>query len=110
MSLTVTTDPAFAADVLVRATPVLVDFTAEGCASCTMVTPILEQLAAEQSGRLSVLAIDVDENPITADHYDVRATPTLALFVGGREVTRIVGVKPGELIMRELEPHLPSAG
>ena len=109
MSLAVTTDPAFAADVLVRTTPVLVDFTAEGCPSCTMVTPILEQIAAEQRERLSVLAIDVDENPITADHYDVRATPTLALFVAGRLVTRIVGVKPGELIMRELEPHLPGA-
>jgi thioredoxin 1 len=106
MSLTITTDASFAADVLASTTPVLVDFTADWCPPCHMVTPVLEQIASEQAGRLRVVSIDVDENPVTAGHYGVMSMPTLALFVRGQIVAQMVGAKPQIMIMRELEPHL----
>ncbi|MFC7449290.1 thioredoxin family protein [Rhodococcus daqingensis] len=109
MSLATTTDAAFAADVLSSATPVLVEFGAQRCGPCKMVGPVLEQIADDESGRLAVVAIDVDENPATVREYQVMGTPTMALFVGGELVTRVVGAKPRAAIMRALEPHLPGA-
>ena len=108
MSLPVTTDTAFAADVLSSPVPILVDFTADWCPPCKMVEPVLEQIATEESARLKVISIDVDENPVTAGHYGVMSMPTLALFVGGQIVVQMVGAKPRQMIMRQLEPHLPA--
>jgi thioredoxin 1 len=106
MSLDITTDAAFAADVLASRTPVLVDFTADWCPPCHMVAPVLEQIATEEAGRLKVISIDVDENPVTASHYGIQSMPTLALFVDGQVVAQSVGAKPRVAIMRQLEPHL----
>ncbi|MFD4181670.1 thioredoxin [Rhodococcus sp. NPDC058514] len=109
MSLVTTTDAAFAADVLSSGTPVLVEFGAAWCGPCKMVAPVLEQIAADEAGRLAVVAIDVDENPATAKEYQVKGMPTMALFVGGELVTTVVGAKPRAAIMRALEPHLSEA-
>lgn len=103
---TTTTDATFAADVLDSPIPVLVDFTATWCGPCKMVAPVLEQIAAEQAGRLRVLSIDVDTDPETARTYQVMGMPTLALFVGGELVARILGARSGRMIMKEFEPHL----
>jgi thioredoxin len=106
MSLTITTDATFANDVLTAGTPVLVDFTADWCPPCKMVAPVLEQIAAEEAGRLRVVSLDVDENPATTLKYGVLSMPTLALFVDGEIVAQIIGARPRLAIMRELEPHL----
>jgi thioredoxin 1 len=107
MSLTATTDATFAADVLAAETPVLVDFTAVWCPPCRMIKPVLERIAAEQAGRLRVVTLDVDENPITARTYQVLGMPTLALFVGGERVAGLAGACPQAAIMAAFEPHLP---
>ena len=104
-----TPDATFAADVLASATPVLVDFTAAWCPPCRMIAPVLARIAEEQAGRLRVVALDVDENPVTTRRYGVLGMPTLALFVGGELVTTVVGARPQALMMQALEPHLSAA-
>jgi thioredoxin len=103
-----TTDATFAADVLASPLPVLVEFTAAWCPPCHMIAPVLAQIAADEAHRLRVLAMDVDVNPVTTLAYGVLGMPTLALFVGGEIVVRMVGARPRTAIMRELEPHLAS--
>jgi thioredoxin 1 len=109
MSLAITTDAAFAEDVLASATPVLVDFTAAWCAPCRMVAPVLEHIAIDEAARLRVVSIDVDANPVTRQNYQIMSMPTLALFVAGEVVTQFVGAKPRTVIMQKLEPHLQPA-
>lgn len=106
MSLTMTTDATFAGDVLASPVPVLVEFTADWCPPCRMVAPVLEQIAADEKDRLRVVAIDVDANPDTTLKYQVMGMPTLALFVNGEIVYRILGARSRTAILRELEPHL----
>jgi thioredoxin 1 len=106
MSLPLTTDAEFATDVLASPIPVLVDFTADWCPPCKMVEPVLEQIAGTEAGRLRVISLDVDVNPVTVMAYGVLSMPTLALFVNGEIVAQLVGAKPRTMIMRELEPHL----
>jgi thioredoxin len=108
-TLPTTSDATFAADVLTGATPVLVEFTASWCPPCRMIAPVLAQIAVEQAGRLRVVAIDVDENPVTTRTYGVMGMPTLALFIGGEVVTTIVGARPQAMIMKALEPYLSPA-
>ncbi len=109
-TLPTTTDATFADDVLASPTPVLVDFTAAWCGPCRMIAPVLDRIAAENAGRLRVVALDVDANPATARRYDVLGMPTLALFVRGERVTTVVGAQPQVAIMKALEPHLAAAG
>lgn len=104
--LPATTDASFADDVLASTTPVLVDFTAAWCGPCRMVTPVLEQIAADEAARLRVVSLDVDANPQAARTYGILGMPTLLLFRDGDVVQRIVGAKPRGVILRELEPHL----
>jgi thioredoxin 1 len=106
MSLTMTTDAAFTDDVLASTVPVLVEFTADWCPPCRMVAPVMEQISADEKDRLRVLAIDVDTNPDTTLKYQVMGMPTLALFVNGEIVSRILGARSRTAILRELEPHL----
>lgn len=109
MSLRMTTTTTFAADVLTSDLPVLVDFTAAWCGPCRLVTPVLERLAEEQAGRLTVVSLDVDSDPEVSSAYAVMAMPTMALFVKGQVVAQIVGARSGRLILKELEPHLAPA-
>jgi thioredoxin 1 len=109
MSLPTTSDATFAHDVLSATTPVLLDFTATWCAPCRMIEPVLEQLAADEAGRVKVVSLDVDANPETARRYNVMGMPTLALFVGGEVVSQTVGARPRAAILREIEPHLVGA-
>jgi thioredoxin 1 len=104
-SITVT-DASFMADVLERATPVLVDFWAQWCGPCRAVAPVLEQIAAENLGRLIVAKLDVDANPLTVEQYQVVSIPTLIVFKGGRPVTRIVGARGKSALLSDLTAYL----
>jgi thioredoxin 1 len=96
------TDDSFAQDVLSSGTPVLVDFWATWCGPCKMVAPVLEEIASEKAGSLTVAKLDVDENPATARDFSVVSIPTMILFKDGQPVKRIVGAKGKAALLREL--------
>ena len=89
--------------------PVLVDLWAEWCGPCKQIAPILEELAIEKAGLLTIGKLDVDAHGDIAGQYEVMSIPTLLLFVNGEMVHRMVGAKPKSALLRELEEFLPSA-
>lgn len=96
------TDDSFSDDVLSSGNPVLVDFWATWCGPCKMVAPVLEEIASEKAGSLTVAKLDVDENPATARDFQVVSIPTMILFKDGQPVKRIVGAKGKAALLREL--------
>ena len=102
-SLTVpVTDDSFSDDVLSSSTPVLVDFWATWSGPCKMVAPVLEEIAGEKAGALTVAKLDVDANPGTARDFQVVSIPTMILFKDGAPVKRIIGAKGKAALLREL--------
>jgi len=84
-------DTTFETEVLRSHDPVLVDFWAEWCGPCKMIAPVLDEIAKEHEGKLTIAKLNVDENPAVARRYGVLSIPTLVLFVGGVEKQRVVG-------------------
>ena len=100
------TDATFAADVLGSDKPVLVDFWAEWCGPCRLVAPILEEIAGEHADSLTVVKLNVDENPRTAASCGITSIPTMAVFAGGEIVKTIVGAKPKQVLLQDLSAYL----
>lgn len=82
--------------------PVLVDFWAPWCMPCRMVSPILDEIATERQGSLTVAKLNIDENPSIAAQYGVMSIPTVIRFQGGEEIARVVGALPKAEITRRL--------
>lgn len=92
------TDASFETDVLKADGPVLVDYWAPWCGPCKMVAPILDELASEYQGRLTIVKVNVDENPATAQKFGVRGIPTLSLFKSGNvEATKVGALSKSQL-------------
>jgi thioredoxin 1 len=87
--------PTFEADVLNASEPVVVDFYADWCGPCRMMSPVVEQLAGEYAGKVTIGKLDVDVNQDIAIRYGVMGIPTLGLFRGGKLVDRLVGYPGG---------------
>jgi thioredoxin 1 len=87
------TDESFARDVVGSPLPVLVDYWAEWCPPCHMIAPVLDEMATEYAGRLTVAKLNTDENPRTVAAHHVLANPTLQVYRDGKVVGQIVGAR-----------------
>ena len=99
-------DKNFADEVLNADIPVLVDFWATWCGPCRSISPIIEELAKEFTGRVKVTKLNVDESPATPSQYGVRGIPTLILFKGGKIFEPIVGSVPKARLIAMIEKAL----
>jgi thioredoxin 1 len=103
------TDADFSKLVLESSLPALVDFWAPWCGPCRMVAPTVEELSSEYDGRVVVAKVNTDENQATPGKYGIMGIPTLIIFKGGKEVERLVGVRPKKAIAERLEAALKPA-
>jgi thioredoxin 1 len=103
--VTAVTNETFEQEVVQSPNPVLVDFYADWCGPCKTVGPIVEELAAEYEGRITVRKVDIDSNPELAHRYGVRSIPTLMVFNGGEAKDTIVGAVPKSRLSEFIDQH-----
>jgi len=99
-------DTTFEEKVINEKTPVLVDFWAPWCGPCRAVAPILDELAEEYKGKMTIARLNVDEAPQSASKYGISAIPTMLLFKDGKPVSQIVGFRPKPELKKALDETL----
>lgn len=102
-------DAEFEASVVQNRKPVIVDFWAEWCQPCKMLTPTMEEIATEYDDKIMVTKLNVDDNPATSTKFGIRGIPTLLFFKGGQVVQQIVGVKTKAEIKKIIEENFFAA-
>jgi len=100
------TDATFDEEIGAASEVVVVDFWAEWCGPCKMISPILEEIATEQHGKVKVAKLNVDDNPDAARRYEVMSIPTLLVFRDGQPVKRLIGAKGKGQLLEELNEFL----
>jgi len=101
-----TTDSGFDSDVLASDKPVLLDFWAEWCGPCKMIAPMLDEAADEYADKLSVVKINIDENPNTPQKFGIRSIPTLMIFKNGAPQAQKLGAMSKSQLVEFLESNL----
>ena len=105
-ALATLSDATFDEEIKGAEEPVLVDFWAEWCGPCKMITPILEEIATEHAGKLRIGKLNVDDNPDVARRFEVMAIPTLIVFKDGEPKKRLIGAKGKGQLLQELQEFL----
>ena len=100
------TTSSFKAAVASAKTPVLVDFWAPWCGPCKAIAPILDELATEYDGKLSIAKVNIDDNDTVAAEYGVRAIPTMIIFKGGKVAETLVGMMSKAALKAKLAAHM----
>jgi thioredoxin 1 len=100
------TDATFEADVLRSPTLTILDLWAEWCVPCKRIAPILDEIATQYVGKIKVVKLDVDTNPVTPGKFGVSSIPTLLVFKGGELVETLVGFMPKDKLLAKLLPHV----
>ena len=100
------TDATFDENVKGSDVPVLVDFWAEWCGPCKMITPVLEEIAAEHAGKVRIAKLNIDDNLDVTRRFDVMSIPTLILFKDGEPQVRVIGAKPKGALLEDISAYL----
>ena len=85
---------------------VFVDFWAEWCGPCKMLTPVLEELSTELEGKITIAKLNIEENPVKAQEFQVQSIPTMILFEDGKPVEKVMGFQPKANLLKYLESKL----
>jgi thioredoxin 1 len=99
-------DDSFDEEVAASDTPVLVDFWAEWCGPCKMISPVLEEIAEEQAGKIRIGKLNIDDNLDVTRRFEVMSIPTLILFKDGEPKVRLIGAKPKGQLLEEIAAYL----
>jgi thioredoxin 1 len=100
------TDESFEADIKQSSLPIVVDFWAEWCGPCRMLSPVLEELSEELNGTVSIVKMNIDENPEIPTRFGIRSIPTLMIFKDGKQVAVQTGGSPKSSLKSWIESHI----